>query len=306
MIPRTNAESLKSRLPCLDGLRAISIFFVLAAHVQSTLPHKIPRWLNLMIPRGDLGVFVFFVLSGFLITHLLQKEWLATGGISLRNFYLRRILRIFPAFYFFLLTLILLSAFGVLSIARSHFLDAGFFLWNYKQIWDPTLGQGNWFLGHFWTLSLEEQFYLLWPLSNWLCTHLLRLMTYCYLPVSCSLSYGLYTGQSIGKLFFGNIMPSFIRRPKVRDPSRPPIKSTTYLTLSSQSCPGGGNINKIRAFFNRLRHPLMPCLAISMSVVLVWNRPAFCDVDSSWRREKGGDLENANRLLKNNRWPGVQ
>jgi peptidoglycan/LPS O-acetylase OafA/YrhL len=95
----------------------------------------------------------------------LQKEWAKTGNISLRDFYLRRILRIFPAFYTYLMVLAVLSVAGFLSIAWSHFLDAGLFLWNYKHIWDSSVGEGNWLLGHIWTLSLEEQFYLLWPLS---------------------------------------------------------------------------------------------------------------------------------------------
>ena len=155
----------KNRLPCLDGLRAISIIFVLIGHAESTVPGRYPWWFQFAFARGDLGVFVFFVLSGFLITYLLKKEWTKTGSISLRSFYLRRVLRIFPAFYTYLIVVAILTAAGLLSIAWSHFLDAGLFLWNYKHIWDATAGEGNWFLGHFWTLSLEEQFYLLWPLS---------------------------------------------------------------------------------------------------------------------------------------------
>jgi peptidoglycan/LPS O-acetylase OafA/YrhL len=159
---------MKNRLPCLDGLRAISILFVLFNHVLSTIDHTAPRWMLFLFARGDLGVFVFFILSGFLITYLLLGEYETTGAINLRNFYLRRVLRIFPAFYTYLFVLAVLSIFGFLPIALSHFLDAGFFLWNYKHIWDPTSGPGNFLMGHFWSLSLEEQFYLLWPLTLFL------------------------------------------------------------------------------------------------------------------------------------------
>jgi len=117
----------KKRLPCLDGLRAISIVFVLFSHAQSTFHGTVPKWLQFACDRGGLGVFVFFVLSGFLITYLLKEEYEQTGQVSLRDFYLRRILRIFPAFYTYLLVLAILTATGVISIASSHFLMQGFF-----------------------------------------------------------------------------------------------------------------------------------------------------------------------------------
>ena len=156
---------MKAKLACLDGLRAFSILFVLCSHAFPTIGHRIPSYLGFMFARGDLGVFVFFVLSGFLITYLLIGEYETSGTIGLRNFYLRRVLRIFPAFYTYLLVLTVLSLFGCVSIAPRNFLEAGTFLWNYQNMWDSTSRDGYWFLGHFWTLSLEEQFYLLWPLT---------------------------------------------------------------------------------------------------------------------------------------------
>src|SRR5437867_7415366 len=79
-----------SRLPALDGLRAVAVFVVMAYHF------------GIAAVPGDLGVSAFFVLSGFLITWLLLKEHRATGGMSLRQFYTRRVLRIFPAYYAFI------------------------------------------------------------------------------------------------------------------------------------------------------------------------------------------------------------
>src|SRR5215471_17960142 len=102
------------RLPSLDGFRAISIGLVLFGHEFSPA----------MRPYGgdvaNLGVRCFFVLSGFLVTTLLLREHEETGSISLRRFYARRTLRIFPAFYTFLLVMFVLSRLGLVpEIDRS-------------------------------------------------------------------------------------------------------------------------------------------------------------------------------------------
>ncbi len=159
--PRTDG----GRIPCLDGLRAVSILFVLVSHGQHTIPGGIPAAVGFLGARGDLGVLTFFVLSGYLITFLLRREKEKTGRIRLRDFYVRRALRIFPAFYTYLATLALLCVLGVLALSKLHFLYAATYLWNYKHLFDPhpEAGGGGWFLGHIWTLSMEEQFYLLWP-----------------------------------------------------------------------------------------------------------------------------------------------
>jgi peptidoglycan/LPS O-acetylase OafA/YrhL len=136
----------------------------MSSHANSTLAFK-SGWFDVVFDHGHLGVYMFFVLSGYLITYLLRKEWEAHTRISLRNFYARRVLRIFPAFYGYLAVLAFLTAMGTLSIAWTQFLSAGLFAWNYKHIWDHASGAGNWFLGHLWSLSLEEQFYLLWPVT---------------------------------------------------------------------------------------------------------------------------------------------
>ncbi len=103
---------------------------------------------------------VFFVLSGFLITRLLLEEFDATGTISIRGFYGRRIARIFPAAYFYILTLMVLAGFGLLKVGWQPLAVAATYTWNYTALGASTAGA---VLGHFWTLSLEEQFYLVWP-----------------------------------------------------------------------------------------------------------------------------------------------
>lgn len=154
------------RIAALDGLRALSVIAVVFAHAWPTIPDdlKIFRKILGYLPSAELGVHVFFVLSGYLITSLLSRELSATGRIDLPAFYVRRMRRIFPVFYAYIFTLAALTAAGVLAISRVHLASAATFLWNYKNLWDTSPGPGGWFLGHFWTLALEEQFYLGWPL----------------------------------------------------------------------------------------------------------------------------------------------
>src|SRR5215203_3503971 len=111
--------------------------------------------------NGGLGVTIFFVLSGFLITWLLLKEEAKWGDVSLRLFYLRRSLRIFPAFYVFWAVIVI--GMGVLRhkpVAWPQAISALFYTSNYYQAIT-----GNWqtALFHTWSLAIEEQFYLLWP-----------------------------------------------------------------------------------------------------------------------------------------------
>jgi len=121
---------------------------------------------TLVIPPGiaslwfdktsEFGVRVFFVISGFLITNLLLQELKASGTIRLPKFYFRRTLRIFLPYYFFLLVVIVLYAFGWVKLASADILYAITYTVNYNP-------ERSWDVGHAWSLSLEEQFYLLWP-----------------------------------------------------------------------------------------------------------------------------------------------
>jgi peptidoglycan/LPS O-acetylase OafA/YrhL len=137
--------------PWLDGLRGVAILLVLAFHLG-------------LLPGGSLGVDVFFVLSGFLITTLLVEEWQNQRAISLKNFYLRRALRLLPAFLTLLLICFLSSLFlesaEAVTARRREILVAGCYIAN----WPLLHGTGMELLGHTWSLSVEEQFYLLWPM----------------------------------------------------------------------------------------------------------------------------------------------
>jgi peptidoglycan/LPS O-acetylase OafA/YrhL len=161
---------MSARIPELTGLRCVAVMMVVLTHAAGTFEGG---YTGVLYPlryfsNGGLGVQIFFVLSGFLITNLLHAEWKAWSAIDLPQFYLRRTLRIWPAFYAYILVLVLLSACQVLDIGWRQFAFAALHVWNYSEA--LGLGQshvqhpdGAWYLGHFWTLALEEQFYWFWP-----------------------------------------------------------------------------------------------------------------------------------------------
>ena len=137
--------------PALDGIRAISILAVMLYHS------------GLLIHGGFLGVDVFFTLSGFLITTLLIEEHAGTGRIGLRDFYCRRALRLLPA----LVPVVIVSGIAMIVTAgparvvgMSLFVLAVIF---YVANWAAIAGLPQGMLGHAWSLSIEEQFYLAWP-----------------------------------------------------------------------------------------------------------------------------------------------
>lgn len=155
------AAALPPRVPSLDGMRAVSIGLVLISHLIYSSGTRNPRLTTAAGSLGGFGVEVFFVISGFIITHLLLKEFDRTGTISLRNFYIRRAFRIWPAYYLFLGTVVVLQRLRVLGLPTREILAAGAFVWNYSHSY-------NTWLGHTWSLSVEEQFYLFWPALLWL------------------------------------------------------------------------------------------------------------------------------------------
>jgi peptidoglycan/LPS O-acetylase OafA/YrhL len=137
------------RIPSLDGLRAISILVVMVGHVA--FARNFRTWVT--DTYAHYGVLVFFVISGYLITALLIKEESIHGRISLSRFYLRRTFRIFPVAYLYLLAMIPL---------------VGMAWWKWMMVGcygSTYLRDLPWNVSHLWSLSVEEQFYLLWPLA---------------------------------------------------------------------------------------------------------------------------------------------
>jgi peptidoglycan/LPS O-acetylase OafA/YrhL len=146
-----------NRVPSLDGWRGVAVMLVLGGHMQYAdgFPARY-AWVSHVFD-GNLGVRIFFVLSGFLITLLLLREGRLTGRISLRRFYVRRALRILPIYVAFLLVLALLGAAGLYADATSSWIGCLTFTRN-------VIGRGNSATVHLWSLAIEEQFYMLWPL----------------------------------------------------------------------------------------------------------------------------------------------
>jgi peptidoglycan/LPS O-acetylase OafA/YrhL len=162
--PRTEAaKGLPSGyFPTLDGWRAVAILAVMVAHCSHqvfspTGLYPSHRWLTASW-YGVHGVDVFFGISGFLICSRLLQEQQKTGGISLNNFYVRRAFRILPPYLLYLLVAFLLTAIGWLAVQRWEFISRLLFVRNYV----PDTGW-HWYTGHFWSLAVEEHFYLLWP-----------------------------------------------------------------------------------------------------------------------------------------------
>jgi peptidoglycan/LPS O-acetylase OafA/YrhL len=152
--PTAPLTAKADHLPSLDGLRAISIAFVLLGHLGGT--RGLAR-INLGI--GDfahLGVVVFFVISGFLITRLMLSERSKNGCVSLKLFYARRALRLFPAAYAFMACVCLLWVAGIVHLQAKDIWHAVTYTVNFES------GR-SWQIGHLWSLSVEEQFYFIWP-----------------------------------------------------------------------------------------------------------------------------------------------
>jgi peptidoglycan/LPS O-acetylase OafA/YrhL len=147
-------------IPTLDGWRAIAILMVLACHSRDRLwgPRGLLPFapLNAVLVHGVLGVDVFFGISGFLITRKLLEEYQSCGWINLRAFYWRRFFRILPAAWAYLGAMLVCALAGVIALPPNALKSCLFFWRNYNE----NLG---WYTGQFWSLMIEEHFYLLWP-----------------------------------------------------------------------------------------------------------------------------------------------
>jgi peptidoglycan/LPS O-acetylase OafA/YrhL len=148
--PRLESILRSRKLPGLDGFRMVAVMAVVLAHSGVG---------NIFSARH--GVAGFFVLSGFLITWLLLQEHEKTGTISFRDFYIRRALRIFPAYYAFIAVSISWDLFKGNDDIHEMIIPSIFYFVNYQN---ALAGHSNSSLAHLWSLAVEEQFYLIWPL----------------------------------------------------------------------------------------------------------------------------------------------
>jgi peptidoglycan/LPS O-acetylase OafA/YrhL len=244
------------RIPSLDGCRAISILLVILSHLCHTPAFRaFDPYAHLVFHFGPFGVKVFFVISGLVITTLLLSEERRNGAVSIKRFYIRRALRIWPVAYAYLFVVAVLAWKNVIRVAPHHFFYAGAFLMNHVQ-------ETNWFTGHFWSLAIEEQFYLVWPLIFLLTARrgrltccflilflapLLRTLAYLYEPV-------IYGAMQLSLLFVGDA-----------------IAMGCLLALLSKELESSRILRRIinlRCFF------VVPLLSVIMYTALKW-LPAF-------------------------------
>lgn len=201
-----NKEIVPARIDYIDAWRFLAVVMVIQSHIfvysglEVTL---LAPYLDQLDRLGDLGVLVFFVISGFVICSGLVAEKSRTGTICLPAFYVRRFYRIIPPLWLYLSALLLFDAVGIIEISPQQALTSASFLCNM-----PFPEGCSWFAGHTWTLAYEEQFYLLFPL----------LMLFVPL-INNSLRFGLAIGGLIiasvllnrtGYLFFGEYLMYFI------------------------------------------------------------------------------------------------
>jgi peptidoglycan/LPS O-acetylase OafA/YrhL len=153
-------SELRGYLPTLDGWRAVAILFVIVFHARDSMIRVFGTpmawfapWMSLW---GPFGVDLFFAISGLLITSRLMAEETKLGRINLKSFYIRRAFRILPPSLTFLAAVLVLGLTGVIAFNLRSWFAALFFYVNYIQ--DPL-----WYVGHFWSLAVEEHFYAFWP-----------------------------------------------------------------------------------------------------------------------------------------------
>jgi len=178
--------------PALTGVRGVAIVIVLLYHLGiNRLLRHFDGWLF-----GRMGVDIFFVLSGFLITTLLIREKIESGHISLRQFYIRRALRIVTVAYLFLVVMLVLNHFFDFNISAKSFICGFLYLKNL-----PVNGINDRWTTHLWSVSVEVQFYLLFPLL--LCLNINRAAFLATLAVIAILIFSVLGFNHIG-VFYSN------------------------------------------------------------------------------------------------------
>ncbi len=203
----TNSERRFSYKPALDGLRAFAVVAVIAYHLGY-------GWAR----GGFLGVDTFFVLSGYLITSLLVTEWSATGAISRTKFWARRARRLLPALMIVLLAVAIYGAIAVPADQLGKLRGDGLATLFYGENWRLIFSRQSYFdlfsapssLRHAWSLAIEEQFYILWPLIVIACLKLARgarryLVAFCVIGTVASavLMAVLYRATDPSRAYYG-------------------------------------------------------------------------------------------------------
>jgi peptidoglycan/LPS O-acetylase OafA/YrhL len=247
-------------IPVLDGIRGIAILMVIAYHftiygMGRTPAVFIDRLFYRVFTAGWCGVDLFFVLSGFLITGILLD---AKGEKHFfRNFYLRRIFRIFPLYYGFLAVFFLwLSFASTVDNSFRSLLDQQGWYWTYLvnisiavEGWPPMRA-----VGHFWSLAVEEQFYLFWPPVVFFCGRR-QLMTICIMCLAGSFL------VRVGFALAGNPLAAYVLTPARMDTFA--VGAVIALVVRS---PGG--LMKLRHWIG----PICIIAVVCLGTMFVWQR----------------------------------
>jgi peptidoglycan/LPS O-acetylase OafA/YrhL len=202
-LSNTPKEAAPARIDYIDAWRFLAVGMVIQSHVFVYSGLKIPflaPYSDQLDRLGELGVLVFFVISGFVICSGLVAEKRRTGTICLSAFYVRRFYRIIPPLWLYLGCLLLLNAVGVIEISPQQALTSAAFLCNM-----PFPDGCSWFAGHTWTLAYEEQFYLVFPLLMLLINNSLR-----FALAIAGLAIGSVLLNRTGYLFTGEYSMYFI------------------------------------------------------------------------------------------------
>src|SRR5437868_11271046 len=181
------------RLAALDGVRGLAITFVFADHMEFSRGSS-GSFTRVLDTLSGGAVTTFFVLSGFLITMLLIREQRRSGTISIKRFYLRRAIRILPPAFLYIAALVLLQIFDPnVAMSRSELLGSAVFVRN--------LQHGSLFTAHYYTLSIEEQFYLCLPLFLFITPDRFRLRTAVFLcllaPIWRQINIEMFSAQNV-------------------------------------------------------------------------------------------------------------
>lgn len=170
LMPDRHLDPAQQKIPSLDGIRGLAILLVLVVHTYYRGPDINPgKVLSATLEFGWSGVELFFVLSGYLITSILLRE--RSGRGALKKFWINRIARIFPL-YFVLLFLLLFASYASvpekieesLRNFRSNFFIYFFFMSNFSELLALDIDGANKILGPVWSLAIEQQYYLVWPI----------------------------------------------------------------------------------------------------------------------------------------------
>lgn len=182
-----SALTLQGRDRAIDGWRAIAALFVVIAHAatfrygaaEGALAHLAQR---LATPLAQTGVQIFFVISGYIITALMMRERQASGRVDLAAFYTRRSCRILPPLLVYYASLVMLDASGALSLPLTSLVSSVSFSCN------TGIVDCHWWVAHTWSLAVEEQFYLAWPMLFVLVAPLLRARLLALGVIACGIA----------------------------------------------------------------------------------------------------------------------